>query len=401
MKKLLIAALFAAVLTGFSITASYATQPGCYGTQGSGASTADGMQDYDGVMGAMENHSAALRVRDRAQAREIVHENDNGLGMTCFDHALALTGRLGAIFSDVPPAGPFPAPNTVVFLSPVYDQMYGADKNLMTSINNVITPQLQNHVNEFPDSISKAIGATVANALMGPVMAFISGLQAAIMAVLNPILGLITTVTGLMNTFKTAMRALGLVIGLPLSPTFTVLMTTLNTAFAAIKNFINMAFHALEAAVAAQVNTFLNQLVTSPTTSMSGAGADCQRIQSLWGSQGTSAPAASVIAGSGQNVGANEVLRAMTGTGRQQGTPYLSFADMWQAGGGQAAMGTNMLGELSAGSNGGMIGRAQGDMNAGGILSGPQLGSQFWVKTPPAIAAPPVLASPASIINAM
>jgi len=428
LKKFLISTLFTVALMGLSITAASAAQPGCYGNEGlgkdptytgSGSTGSGGTQVYDGVMGAMENHSAALRVRNRAEAREIVHENDNGLGMTCFDHALGLTGRLGAIFSDVAPGstagtGPtgygsstFNEPNSTVFLSPIVDTNYGTGNSLTTAISNVIQPQLSNHVNEFPDSISKAIGATVANALSGAIMGMIAPLMTAINGAVSAIGGLIATVNGYLSAFKTAMRALQFVIGLPLSPTITVLMTALNSAFAILKQFITTAFHALQTTVMGFVNSMLNQLTTSTANNMTNAGPDCQRIQSLWGSQGVNAPAGSLIANSGQNVGANEQLRALVGTGTQQGVPFLSFADLWTGGGGQSKMGTNMLQELSSGamngtgSNSSIINRAMTDLTGTGILSGPQLGSQFWVTTPLAIVRPPAGVLPSSIINAM
>jgi hypothetical protein len=429
MKKILMIVLFATVLTGLSVTSSYATRPGCYGTEGNGADPtytapsggtpgSGGTQVYDGVLGAMEDHAGALRIRNRAEGREVLHENDNALGMTCFDHALGLTGRLGTIFSDVGPGaagvGPssygsvtFNSANSTVFKSPIYDQMYGSTNSFTTAISNVIQPQLSNHVNEFPDSISKAIGATVANAISGAIMGLITPLINAINTAVAPILGMISTFTGYMNTFKTAMSALGHVIGVPLSPVFTILMTALNTAFQILKQFVRTVINALQTAVKAVIDAMLSQINSSTQNNMSGAGPDCQRVQELWGVQGTSGPQSSAIWGSGQGAGANEFLRALEGTGRQQGTPYLSFADLWNSGGNQSLMGVNMKQELSSGamngngSNSSIITRMQNDLQGTGILSGPQAGSQFWLNSPAPISMPNAGALPTSVINSM
>jgi len=322
---------------------------------------------------------------------------------------VALTSRIGAIFSDSTPGAPFPSPNTTVFLSPLVSPMYGADKYLIQSLNNVVTPQLQNHVNEFPDSLSKVIGATVANALGGILGTFLGGVYAAVMGALGPIMDLITTVTTLMGTFKTAMRAIGLLIGVPLLPTMTVLMAAINAAFAAIKNFINLMFHALQTAVKTLTNALLSWMINSTGatgTSMSSTGnTDCQRVQELWGSQGINAPdTTGGLWGSGTNVGTNEMSRAMVGTGRQQGTPYLSFSNLWNHPGGQAAsgMGDSMWDEITNGgitSNSAIINRVKTDVTSG-ALSGPGVLAS-WPTTPAAIATPPFKATPSSIISGM
>lgn len=61
-----------------------------------------------GVWGVMTRHSEVARIGARGIAR-IVRQNDSGLGLTCFDRALALSARLGGIYTDVPPPNIKPA----------------------------------------------------------------------------------------------------------------------------------------------------------------------------------------------------------------------------------------------------------------------------------------------------
>src|SRR3569833_3184205 len=98
MKKFLMIALFAAGLLGLSITASYAganCAPGCDCPK-AGAAPApqpwapggynpppgpNGMMNHGGVLGLLENHSNDIRLRDKAYGRQVVFQNDNGIGM--------------------------------------------------------------------------------------------------------------------------------------------------------------------------------------------------------------------------------------------------------------------------------------------------------------------------------
>lgn len=102
-KKTLWLALIFAACFGFSITASYAdVAPGCNdGTQtNGGAGTQDG---EGGIWGIMQTHKQAMVLANKAITDQMVKQTDSQLALTCFDKSLALTSRLGSIFSDVLP----------------------------------------------------------------------------------------------------------------------------------------------------------------------------------------------------------------------------------------------------------------------------------------------------------
>jgi hypothetical protein len=97
-RKLAIMAVTAAALSLFSLAAEAGKPaPGC-----------DATDPGRSMWGAMERASQSRRVRDRAYARTIA-QTDSVLGNTCFDRALALSSRLGAIFSDVLPTNIMPS----------------------------------------------------------------------------------------------------------------------------------------------------------------------------------------------------------------------------------------------------------------------------------------------------
>lgn len=149
MKKAPVIAVLSILALGLVVTAAEAQVAGC--TTPGGANS---------MWGAMTNHSDALRVRNHAYAREIIKQPDSTLGLTCFDRALALTSRLGLIFSDayLPNLPPGPA-NAAVFGASAYSA-YATDGWLIADLRNVISAGLQDHASDFADSPAKDLGAT-------------------------------------------------------------------------------------------------------------------------------------------------------------------------------------------------------------------------------------------------
>ena len=95
----LIAVFFAACF-GLSVTASYAdVAPGCNdGTQTGGG---PGTQDAEGgIWGIMQTHKQTMVLANKSVTDQIIKQTDSQLALTCFDKAMALTSRLGNIFSD-------------------------------------------------------------------------------------------------------------------------------------------------------------------------------------------------------------------------------------------------------------------------------------------------------------
>ncbi|TAL35521.1 MAG: hypothetical protein EPN97_07020 [Alphaproteobacteria bacterium] len=409
MKKLLTIALFAAALFGLSVTASYAgssteCMPGCY-CPNAGASPPpnpsymignynpppgpNGMMNHGGVLGLLENHSNSMRLRDKGYARQIIPQNDNGLGMTCYDRALALSARMGSIFSDVAPAGAFPGANSVVFKSPIFSPAAGTDKYLIQALNDVVLPQLQNHVNDFTDSLSDNLGATVASAFMAAIMAAFNALLAPIMAAITTLNTAMSTLNTLFGTLKTAIRMLQFVTGVPFFPVVTGFLAAINAAWTAVRNFITATINAIQATIRGLVNALLGWLMGGATSmaAASGSGSgDCDRIQQLWGN----GQPASFMTNAGPNW-----ERALTQTGRQGGTPYFSFGDLLSMN--PAGAGANMIQELGNASNSTIVNSVLGDIGAGGGLNRPG-NILSYPTSPPAF---PRGTLPAGIISGM
>jgi hypothetical protein len=378
MKKIFTVILFAAMLMGLSVTASFAGPPDCLpGCPCPKTNDAQGLKNHGGWLGVIENHNNAMRVRQKAYGRQTVQMNDNGLGMTCFDRSIALTSRLGAIFSDVLPAGPFTAPNTSVFSPPsgLFSPSYGADKWLLQGLNTVVVPQVANHVDDFKESLSDVLGATNPNFFMTTLMGLFAAALAPITTAITNFTNYFTTFMTLINTFQTAMTALGLILGLPalgiLIPT---LMAAIKLAFNAIMSAINAIVGALQAALKAAADALLANFIMGPNTSVAGQSngstGECDRIQQLWGN---SFPA-------GFQTGAR---RALTQTGRQAGTPYFSFADLLTKN--PAGAGTLLTAELQNTTNASIITGALNDLGGGGALFGPG-STPLW---PPGYTPPP------------
>ena len=407
MKKFLMIALFAAGLLGLSVTASYAganCAPGC-DCPAAGSAPApqpwapggynppagpNGTMNHGGVLGLLEDHSNTMRLRDKSYGRQMVFQNDNGIGMTCFDHAMALTSRLGSIFSDVAGPNQFPASNSVVFLSPIYSPAAGSDKFLLDALNTVVSPQISNHENDFTNSLSNNLGATL-----------MSGFLAGIMAAFNGLLGPVTAAIGLLNTaitsfntavalLKNAIRILSMVVGVPAY--FAVIngfIIAINAALAAVKAIINGVVKAAQTAIRAAVNALMGWLMGGATSMASASGSgngECDRIQELWGN---GQPA------SFQNSNAGDFERALTQTGRQGGTPYFSFGQLLSMA--PPGAGTNLLSELTNASNSTIINGALSDIGAGGGLNKPG-NILTWPTSPPAFARGTL---PAGIISGM
>lgn len=140
MKRIILFTMLVYAVCGLSVTASYAqlTQaqmdPGC---------------NVD-VMNLLVDQANAIRVRDRAYEREILNREESTLYLTCFDQALALSARLGYIFSDNINPDPPPA-NTVAFTDPIAYPDWGATHSLAVDMDTVISPELDGYLgNKVP-----------------------------------------------------------------------------------------------------------------------------------------------------------------------------------------------------------------------------------------------------------
>ncbi|MDI1228006.1 MAG: hypothetical protein PSY14_10010 [bacterium] len=361
MKRYLTIALFLLTFTGLSVTSAMSATVDC--PTGSGCPCE--------VAQAMQNHSEAMQVGSKAEAREIIKQPDNSLGMTCFDHALKLTSRLGQIFSDIPGTGAFPAANERVF-GTVYDPLFGTGinpttgkmKTLTNSIETTMSSMMQEHANDFTDSLSNFLGATT--------LAFVGSFMQPIENLIATAQGLITTITGVINTITSVMNnlILGLDIINTLFPSLNVgiLNTTIVPLWNQIKTTLLSTIQTIQTQILTQITQAITTILNSALSSILGVDPDtgvsfndpakgeCSRLSRLW----------NPVSVTGQTLDGD--FRPVEGGGVENGTPYLTILSMLQAN--APGSGTDFLDELQNASNSPILTAALNDITSG-VLSGP------------------------------
>lgn len=361
MKRYLTIALFLLTFTGLSVTSAMSATVDC--PTGSGCPCE--------VAQAMQNHSEAMQVGSKAQAREILKQPDNSLGMTCFDHSLKLTSRLGQIFSDIPGTGAFPAANERVF-GTVYDPLFGTGinpttgkmKSLANSIETTMSAMMQEHANDFTDSLSNFLGATT--------LAFVGAFMQPIENLIATAQGLITSITGTINTITSTMNTLitGLDIINTLFPSLNVgiLNTTIVPLWNQIKTTLLTAIQTVQTQILSQIVNAITNILNSAVSSILGVDPDtgvayndpakgeCSRLSRLW----------NPVSVTGQEL-LND-FRPVEGGGVENGTPYGNIRNLLQ--GIAPGAGADLLDEIQNQSNSPILAAALNDLTSG-VLSGP------------------------------
>lgn len=362
MRKNIFLAAFFSMMLGLSVISSqsFALEPGC----------------PPEVKEAMDRHADAKRIESKAHARQVIKQNDNAPGMTCFDRAMTLTSRLGGIFSDVSPTGIIPAANESVFGTSSFPD-FGATTKLIKGLDAVVSPTLQGHVTNFADSLSAMLGATIAGYMNEFVNSTIDPILDSIAGPMGTLSGYVADLNSYYSTLQTAMNILG--VSMP-----TVVMTAvaaINAAWSAINSFISGAVAAITNAITSIVNTIvdtINSVATSLLAAATPAG-ECSYIAQLWGN--------------GEAAVAN--FRSLVGGGVERGTPYFTMADLISGdipASFPAAVPTDFLTqEIFNDVNQTILTNLGLDFDAGGILSGPG-GHAQWP-------APPTLAPNTSIAD--
>lgn len=373
MKRHLATVLFAAVLTLFSVTSAMAVDcpaaPGCPCDDGGGQS----------VLETMENHSNAMKVRDKAITRETVKQNDNSIGMTCFDQALGVSSRLGQIFSDVPATGTFPRANERVWMQNVYDAAFGTgtktvtdalgnpvviSKTLSDAYSWVISDMMQAHADDFNDSLSQWLGATALSWAGSAALNALTALLAPLQTLITTIQGVIDTIETWMDNLITALNIInsifpmvapGIINGIN-STYWPMIKNTLQAAIEVVQNdIINNIVNQVTALVMGPMGTLLGVDPNTGRSSNDPNEGECARISRLWD------PGVQALVGD---------FRPIEGGGIETGTPYGTFMDLLQRlapGGGQ-----DFLDEIQNAANSPILTAALNDLtNAAGTLSGP------------------------------
>ncbi len=154
MKRNVLFILLVFVFSGLSAVAGYAgttpnLDPGC----------------DPQMMQMLTDQANAVRSRDKAYEMEIISREPSTLYLTCFDQAMALSARLGYIFSDNVTPNP-PPPNTLAFKDALLYPDWGATHSLAVDLDNVVTPILDqwlgNTPTAVPDPGSGAGGSNIA-----------------------------------------------------------------------------------------------------------------------------------------------------------------------------------------------------------------------------------------------
>ena len=389
LKKFLMMAVFAFGLAGLTATADAACtpKPGCSCK----------------FLDAADHHADANRVRDKSYQRQMNKQPENTVGMTCYDHELALSSRLGQIFSDTYAGTSFGGANTDVF-GPVYDSSSGVGQNTETGKNKalgqqyavVIDKEMQDHAKRFVDSLSAFLGATILN-FLGP---FLSALNGAFSAITSGIAAIDSAITTFMNDLNTLQGFLDQ-LGAALPGAVVAIVATVKMWWDTIKGVVLDAIHSAQAAISAGVS-MLSGLVQGLLGSLfNGAatpGSDpCARIKRLWNPKSISMQA---LIGAFKPMEGGGIDGYGTSGYAGQGTPYFDFNSLI-SGTVKSALGTTFSltdgqlfkTELNNATNSPLLNKAMTDLTSG-VLSAqkPPGAGEIWLQVPSFGATPTVAA---------
>jgi hypothetical protein len=359
MRKYSLSAMFFSLMLCLSVTASYACTPGCPcdtpaaqgPAGGSDANPENSGGNSGGVLGAINRHGEAIRVREKAQTQQHIKQNDNGPGMTCFDRALGMTQQLGQIFSDVIPNA-IPARNDAVFGASSFPDM-GISNFLGEGLSAVVQPMAQAHATNFVDSLSALLGATEMFAFVDDFRGQLTGFVTSLTAPINSI----NTAMGTFNTYYNTISSLMTALGATVPQAVVGIVTMINSVWSMIQNFINSILSAILTTINTiftTITTFLSNLIGQIFAQFAPDGV-CARIEQLWGN------------------GFPSGFRSLIGQAVERGTPYFTMIEMLQNNipSTMGIAGRNLVREITRDANSDIINRALNDLLPGGMLSGP------------------------------
>lgn len=184
-----------------------------------------------GFMGVLEDQANTYRVRNHAIVSEKMRKSSTTLGLTCFDKAMALTSRLGSLFSDSFPVKPG-TENLAIFGGGI--SLYGTESDNPMGIKDKLGSGLAAIINggdigsgdgtggilsqfmgggsagtnnNFAGSLSGDMGYTVATALndlLSSVSAAVGNITAMVTGALGQISSLIGQLGGVVNQVQGA-----------------------------------------------------------------------------------------------------------------------------------------------------------------------------------------------------
>jgi hypothetical protein len=368
--------------TGASAQTAKKCLPGCDCPESpavgppAGAGLPNSINQFGGVLGAMEDHSAAARVRDKAYSRQIIKQNDNALSMTCFDKSLIQSSKMGQIFSDILPSD-MPIANNTVFGPSTYPDA-NADSLLIKNISNVLDGPMRNHAGNFPHSLSAPFGwagLDFLDGFMGPINTIIGNIG----GITGGMMGQAGSYSSTWGSFQSLIDALSALFPIVLPAALSNILAVLNS----LLSQVNSAMGALGGQM-----TALNGILGSFDIAGGALNPDdpCRAMSKIWGGGGSILPAG---------------FKSIIGSGSEGNTPYASFRDFLNPGSLGLDSGSGMLAELQNGNNSEIMDRARKlfDPVAGGILSGPGATPASPWSAPPV--APALTATTTEVINLM
>lgn len=413
--KILFLAAFALGLSTVTVSSAFAVNP-CTPRPGCSCN----------FLNAAENHSNAVRVRDKGYFRQMVKQPDNTAGMTCFDVSMQRSAMLGQIFSDTPAGTFFPPANleawdaSGVIPNQVYDETAGVGNNPATGQPKMLNAQygvvmgneLEQHALNFADSLSAWLGAT----LLSYASSFMSSLNTAFAA----ITGFMTSITTQINTLASWVQQIQNwldLLGGALPAAVPALVASIQAAWSTISGAVTGAINSFQNLIAGVLTNIVNTIqnfianLIGPLFNSPAQGS-CSRITRLWDGGIQPLGVAPVI---GTILGAmppfppsmNAILssipiadilfRAIEGGGIEQGAPYFDFAGLLS---GTLTSPTgvpfptnvmpDLLDELGNTLNQPLLNAALTDLTGAGVLAAPQApgAGVIWPQIPPAIFAP-------------
>lgn len=301
-KRALMAAMFSVAMLGLSATSSFALQEGC-------------SPEFKEIL---DNRADALRVRDKAFAREHIRRPDPTAGMTCFDQAVGVTGRLGSIFSDKHNSA-VPAANTVVFTEPLAYPDWGAGQFLVKEIEKVVMPPLEQHLRfNFGGVLSANLGTTM---ISSKITGLLDSLMGPINDISTQISGFSGQISGILSAINT-IQSIAQALNLPLpSPVIIGTVAALKAAQGVANSLMSALQSAMNAAIMPIINGIMGQVMGAP------ADMECDNLSQQWN----------------DNDPSNNV-RSHQGDGLNVGAPFVSVIDI--ARGNYGNGGTEFIAEI-------------------------------------------------------
>jgi hypothetical protein len=296
-----------------------------------------------------------MRVRDKAFARQIIKQNDNALGMTCFDRSMAQTSKLGQIFSDVIPSSA-PTENSKVFGASAYRTM-GADQPLIRGITETVQDPSTKHASNFTSSLSSLF-------LGAGQFPFLNNLTSSLQSSLGSFTNSTSGFTNASNSFSNQWGQIQ-TLTTQMSGLFPSGILGLFGQVTSLTSSLSINTNAL--AGLGGFNNVINGVTNNSMTSAAGLD-ECSRLGKLWGNSSTLA-------------GSIPGFKSVVGSGSESNTPYASFSQLLSGNVAGLDSSSGMAKELKNPANSSILQRAMSDFNGSGALSGAG-NSPTWPSVP-------------------